>query len=64
MSCQIWHSLLEHLNLQAKVPVVPCLLDEMTAVRCGIDEYIVRSDLKSALDDSLEILVLDLKLFK
>ena len=36
----------------------------MAAVRCGIDEHVLRLFLKSALDDRLQILVFDLKLLE
>ena len=38
--------------------------DEMTAVGCRIDQNILRLFLQSALDDCLEVFVLDLKFLK
>ena len=44
--------------------VAVILTDEMTTVGCRIDQNILRLFLQSALDDCLEVFVLDLKFFK
>ena len=45
-------------------PVIPGLPDQVTAVRGGIDQYIVRAGLNTAFNHRLQKLVLHLVLFK
>ena len=53
-----------HLIVGPIIPVSPGLLDQMSPVGGRIDQDILRLRLKTALYDCLEILVLDLELFK
>ena len=46
------------------ISVIPCLLDQVTAVGGGIDQHVVRAGLHTAFDDCFEEFVLDFEFLK